>query len=372
MPSFDVMLSLAIFITILPLVGILTAITPWLMKKRECFAVTVPEIAQDDPRLARFKQRYAAIILCVTFVGTVVTVAFLLSGNQANLLASFMVSLFVLIGASFALMLYFRSRVQQIKKQEGWTASADLQTAVVAEADFPKPLSLAWDLLYIPVMLITLLIGVVGYPSLPDLVPIHSDMYGNVNDWMEKSPLVILFPVLIQAFLGFCIVFSHWIILRSKCSVDPEAPVSSALAYGLFARAQSTFLVVAGLALSLAIGVVIQLSMLAIISMSQAMSMMFVVIVPVLIGAVVIALVYGQSGARALKRMKMANGLLADDDAFWKLGVFYCNAKDPSLFVPERFGVGWTCNFARPAIWGIIAAFLVVTAIFVVGITMLM
>jgi uncharacterized membrane protein len=37
-----------------------------------------------------------------------------------------------------------------------------------------------------------------------------------------------------------------------------------------------------------------------------------------------------------------------DDDRYWYGGVFYHNPDDPALFVPKRFGLGWTMNFGHP------------------------
>ena len=37
-----------------------------------------------------------------------------------------------------------------------------------------------------------------------------------------------------------------------------------------------------------------------------------------------------------------------DDDRYWYRGVFYGNPDDPDLFVPKRFGLGWTMNFGHP------------------------
>lgn len=37
-----------------------------------------------------------------------------------------------------------------------------------------------------------------------------------------------------------------------------------------------------------------------------------------------------------------------DDDRFWIAGVLYNNPDDPDLFVPKRFGLGWTVNIGRP------------------------
>jgi uncharacterized membrane protein len=34
-------------------------------------------------------------------------------------------------------------------------------------------------------------------------------------------------------------------------------------------------------------------------------------------------------------------------DACWKLGIFYFNPADPSVFVARRFGIGYTFNFGN-------------------------
>jgi uncharacterized membrane protein len=31
----------------------------------------------------------------------------------------------------------------------------------------------------------------------------------------------------------------------------------------------------------------------------------------------------------------------------YKWGIFYVNDKDPRVFVPKRYGFGWTLNFSR-------------------------
>lgn len=37
-----------------------------------------------------------------------------------------------------------------------------------------------------------------------------------------------------------------------------------------------------------------------------------------------------------------------DDDRYWYGGIFYNNPDDPAVFVPRRFGFGWTINFGNP------------------------
>ena len=37
-----------------------------------------------------------------------------------------------------------------------------------------------------------------------------------------------------------------------------------------------------------------------------------------------------------------------EDDRYWYGVFFYNNPDDPALFVPKRFGLGWTMNFGHP------------------------
>jgi uncharacterized membrane protein len=47
-------------------------------------------------------------------------------------------------------------------------------------------------------------------------------------------------------------------------------------------------------------------------------------------------------------------------DSCWKLGIFYINPEDPSIFVAKRFGIGYTFNFGNRWSWAVMAAILVV------------
>lgn len=43
-----------------------------------------------------------------------------------------------------------------------------------------------------------------------------------------------------------------------------------------------------------------------------------------------------------------SNPIFRDDDRYWSSGFLYNNPDDPALFVPKRFGLGWTLNFGHP------------------------
>ena len=47
-----------------------------------------------------------------------------------------------------------------------------------------------------------------------------------------------------------------------------------------------------------------------------------------------------------------------DTAPYYKLGIFYFNPKDSRVFVPKRFGWGWTFNFAKVWTYLILIAFI--------------
>lgn len=125
------------------------------------------------------------------------------------------------------------------------------------------------------------------------------------------------------------------------------------------------YLLVVGVLISAAIGLLFMLSALDWISLGQVAIVIMVLVVAILVPGVIISVVYGQSGARMIRRLSESSEILSDDDSYWKLGIFYWNPQDPSVVLPERFGIGWTFNFARPVSWLVIGSFVVLTIVFI-------
>lgn len=370
-----------VLILIVPVCGALMAATPYLMPKRECFAVTVPESAHRDPEIRALKRSYVRWVAILTAICTIIVVAGcalgaprISSGSvQTTLIWTIVIATIAVSCVPFGFMLHFRKKVMAVKKARGWTAQTRASVAFVGEEDAPRAISLAWNLLYIPIALIVVAIGAVAWPSIPDMVPMHADFNGIVTDYKPKSIGVVFgFPLLVIVFFAVVMVFSHWIMARSKRPTDPGAPATSALAYGLFVRAESIFLVSTGIILSAGVGITFMLSTIGVMSLGGAGVVIVLMCIPVMGGAIALSVIYGQAGSRLFKRMggeafACADEMPADDDEHWKLGVFYFNKDDASLWLPERFGIGWTINLAKPAAWAIIIGFAIATVAFIVA-----
>jgi uncharacterized membrane protein len=77
-------------------------------------------------------------------------------------------------------------------------------------------------------------------------------------------------------------------------------------------------------------------------------------VVVAIVAVLVVATQAGRRSARSGGGTVRAGGPI-DLAESWKLGVFYFNPEDPSLFVPKRSSLGYTLNFANPWSWLVLA-----------------
>ena len=367
-PNLITLITNASMALITLLSGSLIAVTPWLTRGREVFAVSVPETAQTDPRIRRMRRTYLVCTLVISVISAVVTL--LLASARPLAMA---VVVCVPVASGFLLMLAFRARVQAIKHAEGWETRNLRLSAVAgpAETNAPRPLPLAWNLLYLPVILATLALTLALYPTMPNPVPVHFDATGAVDNYMAKGWQVVATPLAVQAFMALCLTASHWQIIRSRRPTSPEHPVASAIAYGMFARAQSTTLLVTGIVITAAIAIM-PLAFAGVVTADQSIVALIVIVIGALLPNLAVSLVYGQAGSRILRRMTASSELDFDDDACWRLGIFYVNREDPSVVVPRRFGIGWAMNWGNPKSWGLVVLFVAAVVAFVVVIEVLL
>lgn len=362
----EVQAIMLILVAFIPLVGLTMALTPRLQPRGEVFSVSVPTSAWDDPRIRRLMNRYVAIVIAATVLFTVAALALCLMGNAEASLAVVVVASLALMVIGYGLILRYRAKVQGLKRACGWAAQSQQHVATIGEGieQAPRPISLAWNWLYVPLVALTAAVVAVGYGSMPDAVPMHVDVSGNVTDMAPKSPMVAAFPVALEVFLAAVFAFCHWMVLRSKKGLEPGRPASSSWAYGMFAYAQTAFLLVMGLACTAACGLGMALAMIGIVSMGVAVAVIIGVALLCVVGDLIVGVKYGQSGSRVF-RMEASDTLLSDDDRFWKLGMLYCNPDDASLFLPKRSGIGWTVNWGRPAVWALVVALVLFVAAFI-------
>lgn len=255
----------------------------------------------------------------------------------------------------------------------------------------PRPLSLAWELLHLPALAVTFVVGYLNYDHMPDMVPTHMNAAGRIDDYTPKSMMLVWLPVVVQTIMAVCMAAAHWMVLRSLRSAAFGAPPSDPRVHGLFFRVWSLFVLIGGLTVSSALGVGMELVFTGLTDIGMFATTMLIVAFAALAGAVATGLLCRWNGWRPAlsasleerypargETMSDAGSLLSDDttpataptpadddappqedDRYWKGGIIYWNPDDPEVFVPDRAGDGWTFNAARPSIWIFLVAIIV-------------
>ncbi|HIW32017.1 MAG TPA: DUF1648 domain-containing protein [Candidatus Paenibacillus intestinavium] len=345
----------ALFISIIAIV----AITPLITRKVEAFGVTVPEGVKQEPFVK--KQITTYITLC-TALGLVLTVALLLliQSNQEESFYSIVFSCFVFgyMIASFAFYYVSHLQIKKWKQTQSWYDEQLTSQRIVVQTGFYNKrttITLVWYLPHLLLVVGTVIYSLLNYEKFPATIPMQYNFAGEVTRSVEKSLSSVLGLSGVALTMIVVFIFSHISISKAKQIVESKDPEGSVERNRIFRYSWSIFLAITGF-LVIFIMCLGQLSSLLEISNDIYMLVVFPVIGVIIVGSIVLSIKTGQGGSRI--KLKGSNAqskvAVADQDQFWKAGVFYWNRNDPAIFVEKRFGVGWTMNFARPLSWFII------------------
>jgi uncharacterized membrane protein len=193
------------------------------------------------------------------------------------------------------------------------------------------PFPWLWTLPAVLLIGLALLTGAARYPALPNELPIHFDIHGRADSFVATTPFTALLPVVIQVLVTAVLVAAVGLVLRTPYAehASDDEVKRRVRAAGLAAQAM----------LVLATGVDLALFLLA----QPVWLGRTTLPVGTLIG-VGLSLV---AGVGAVLAATVIGGRPAADD-HWH-GAFYADRNDRRLFVPKRFGIGWTVNLGRPA-----------------------
>ena len=198
--------------------------------------------------------------------------------------------------------------------------------------------------------------------TVPDRMAIRFNQAGQAIAWADKSFSSLLYMPLTQLFMAVVLIFTYYMINRSRPQIDPANREKTMEQNIRFRYRWSVFTVVLGLLLILLLALV-QLSMMGIVSSGLAVTASFVLMVVIILAVILLSVLSGQSGNR-IKVGTSTEGspIIRDDDAYWKLGMWYYNPDDPSIFIEKRVGIGWTVNWGRPMAWVVIAGIIILIA----------
>ncbi|MER2040275.1 MAG: DUF5808 domain-containing protein [Desemzia incerta] len=373
----------SIMIGIFLILGFVNGLTPYYSRRGTPFGITVPSSHQQDSFIQMRKKRFFIQNVLLSILLSIPIVFF---SNFENQTAQDMWIGIYVIGAmlvffvlTFILYLQNRKAIQLWKKEEQIIVETKKERIVV-DTNYHRDLNAVSTRTIVIVQLVIVLISVavIGffYDRIPNQFPIHWNSQNIPDRSVEKSPLSVMMMPTMQLLMIPVLAFSHYAFIKSKQKLLANYPQITSYQSKKFRRAWSINFLVTSIATQLL------LTSTNFFSLFFAEDMAFGWM-GLLIGIFILGIVgyssfltwkYGQGGEKLVFSEidePVEEVTEVDEEKYWKLGVFYYNPEDPSIFVEKRFGIGSTINLARWQSWACIAG-LVLFCIFIGVIPLLM
>lgn len=353
---------------------ILSAIIPYISRKTESFGISIPQEEYDNSEVKKIRNNYCISVLAFGLVMSLFSLFTAFFGAKDATMIFLPIGTLVQLAIMFVFYLIGYKSMQSLKYSKKW--AQDRPQIVVVDTEFRKKklmVSPLWFVVYIIIILTTLFLGFFMYDKIPDRIPMHYNINGEVDSYTAKSYKVLFFAPVIQIFMTFLMAFVYWVIGKSKQQFDPSDIEKSIDQNRVFRYRWSAFIMLMG-PLLLVVFLFLQLTFTGFIKDVRLVTIVPMVIVLIIVASsIVLSVTTGQGGSRVrLVTNKSGNAIFRDEDKFWKLGIFYYNPEDPAIFIEKRFGVGWTNNFARPITWVMLIGIIVVLPILIIVILKLL
>ena len=337
--TFAIALSSALSLLILAIALVL----PSIASPTVPFGVRVPGERAGDPTVVRQTRIYRRrVLVCGIVVAGIGVTIFAVTGVPLLL----PLSVLLLVGVWYGCFFLANHEIRTAKAAGNWYEG--VRQAVTVDTTLrtdPPRFPWLWLAPALIVTVATAVTGVLSYPSMPSVLTVHYSMRGGPDRLAAKSVGTAFSFVFVQVGVTLLLVgIAAAIFHRSRSDIDPAHPVGSArwhrrymslAAKALFGLAAMIDLGMLGSSLLMWTGTVT--------AWAPA-----VIVVPILTAVVVAAVVLSRNN-RERDEGEADTGLThRDDDKYWRGGMFYINREDHALFVPRRFGVGWTLNFGNP------------------------
>ena len=348
-------------------IGAMLTLVPNMTEKTLVFGVRVPASKLGLPVFKRAKKTYRVLMIVITVFGAI---AALLIPSNYILLATLM-PLIVLL-PFFIVYLNVHYSVERAKSEGDWYSEISVASSaevVISGADLR-----IW-VYFMPAIILlaaTFVAGVLLYPSIPEVFPTHFGSNGVANQYSTKSVWSVFSLGFIGIILNAFIIILTYAIYRTPLNQDPSDH-SGSNRRRIFRK---RFVGMMGVILA-ALDIMFFIGSLAIWEVVSPgvylLPMMLAPLFAMLVIVMVIMYRTGQVGANLrLDRVSYtphntespgSNGARKDDDTLWKAGVIYINRDDTRMFVPKRFGVGYTLNFGHPGSLALIIALIAIPVI---------
>ncbi len=339
------------------------AFTPYYSKRDILFGYRVGIELGKHNEAKILRKSYAILNLVIM---AIITVLVWLTPLNVEV-GTFLQILFVILTA-WIVYYFHRQRAKLFLKTHQSEINYSTKVVVSTVNRKMKDISPYWFAINLVFIVASFILGVVLYDKLPNQLPVKYDLAGNIVGYQQKNFLTVFMLPIINTLVTGLLVYVFMVINRAKEELSGKDLKAAQIRSFRFKK----FIAVMVIYLSVLINVsmfFLHIQMFQIIKFSN-ISLIMVLLLPILILLPIIVFMFiGQSGhlLKMNEEEREEEELVRADDKYWKIGWFYYNPKDPSLWIEKRFGLGWTLNFARSGAWifmTVIILFVIITFIF--------
>lgn len=334
---------------------------PFWTRKTESFGVTIPEEMQNHAQVRSIRMRYSVLMACASLLiilSAFVVQAFFSMPEETMTYVS-ITAMIALMIIGFILYVRFHFKMKLFKKEN--VNNKKHKKVVVVQTSFhseKRTYSNRWFMVSGGMIMLTIYFTINNYELFPNEIPINFNVSGEPTNWINKSHTAVMFLPITQLHMLIIFMFANTVIRTAKQQIDATHPTSSVKQNILFRRRWSRFIIWMGTIMT-ALFSFIQYTHVHPVSAVFQRNLFTLVTAGLLIAVIVLSFKTGQGGSRIRTNIVTTGentNSIRDDDEHWKLGIFYANKDDPSLFLEKRFGIGWTINLARPLVWVLFVA----------------
>ena len=331
------------------IMAVVVILTPTFTRRDVFFGIKIPPSFRKRETYRKVFERFLIYeITALTLNGVIFGIIYSKYSNEFVLAAMIM----FMLPISYIGMYYSYKKVKELKASENLT---NKKTQVVIDTELSRNrskflISPIWFIIPIIIVIFNVIITYNLYEKIGDVIATKWSLTGEVIRTEPKSYRAAFLIPITQAISTVLMFFVYKGIAWAKNQVSSKNTKKSIERLKNNKRRMSIMLIVILIIMMLQM-TINQLQILGIVPAKGDILVAVNLVVPIMLFIVIIYIVY-----KAIKDNKdeeqeddknLEDYIENDDDKYWKLGMFYVNKNDPSIFVEKRYGIGYTVNFGR-------------------------
>ncbi|WP_040950372.1 DUF5808 domain-containing protein [Gorillibacterium massiliense] len=308
------------------------------------FGIALPTEALQDAAVRGIRRKY--VLLTGGFAVVIGGACLLLTRHQTAGLSYLCWIMAILLLAIISLCAIRISRIsaQRLKAARGWQVAVQMKRTanLSVSRTHSSVLSSWWYSAHVAAMTLCIVFAVARWDVIPQWIATHMGPNDFPDHYIFKSVRTVFMMNIVQALMTLFFTGIHLMIGRARMSLDPQDREGSLRKQLRLKKIHS--ITVWGISL---LGVANIGLLQAVMLYGWKLNLLFRFNISFLAAfflALIVVVLYPR-----IRGFDQHRDVPSQEERRWKwLGSVYVNSEDPALFVPDRYGFGWTINMANP------------------------